>query len=1316
MNKKSKWLLATACLCIAMGAIAGCNNDNNSSGGESQTKIELDIASESVVLELFEEYALEYNYTGKETLSWSVEDPSIVSVVGGKLVALKEGETTVTVQVGNLSDVCTVKVNGVQLDMLNVSVDESSLSLYAGDSHTLLPTVVYGTKVLNDCTFSYESMDADVVSVSSSGVLTAKSVGNATVIVTASALGKSVGCLVNVTVNASGSIAINTLESELFVLAEYEGKQYKNETQLQATVKEKGVRKNDAVVVWSSSDEGVATVENGKVVAVGRGNAQITATYVDEGGSTVQAISFVTVVPVVHTRETQADIIRTQAFGLDGLQVVSDGAYLTDGTLKTTVPVSDGKLDFSEINLVGETTLVLDTGDVLIHTPVYIWTDVIIDAEGLTVLQTATTAHYRLGADLDFTDVAWTQAAENETVFKGVLDGGNYTIKNFAPTNGGLFYSLGNGAKVKNLHFENATISSTNSSTGLIASVVAADATVSVENITGTIFNHGNACGGLFGMIKANATVTLQDSKMHVYAENTATTGGALVGSADGNLVMPNDASSTIYANINLCGSAAVTGCDNSASETINKNAWIQPKAYANVVDVYEALDGGLAISISETSVVKATLFAKSVGEVAYDNGFILPAEQVQNFAGNNVVVMIEKINGTFAYYTISLKYGELKLTNDNKDLLKYAQGGTIVLQEDIDLGGETWTTAASFNGILDGNGYAIKNLTTAGNASAYYGLFVNIAGEVKNIAFVNVTLGKNSGVLAGRTSNHLAVSDVFIQVSKTSGGRASATVDYSQIAGVTVNLTDVVIVMPRNISNEFIYGNGVKGVSTLTNVHCVGISDGGYSYAGSNYVNLKNSTVAFHTDKVAFNLALQAENSEITLSVFNKKCVETYYGLKILKIAQSNASDLLTLNGDEYVYLTEDLDLAEITWNTTVTFTGTLEGNSHVIKNLTTCADADASGGGFFRVLSGRVQNVAFTNVTLAAGTAVLSFRGGESTSTVENVFIQVAKTNKSGSNRFGVICERQNNAASMNLANVVIKMPGTATNEAIYGYTLKGVSTLTNVHCIGLPNEAASVHNTAGTSYFKGAYTLHSTLGVFASAEKTLTEFLDSCVDTYLYADLVMITQENVETLLTLNGDEHILLLEDVDLAGITWDSEVSFTGTFDGVNHTISNLTTVSGSGFFQYLGGTVKNVAFTNVTLVAGTAVLCYQGGTTTTTVENVFIQVVKTNKSGSNRFGVICERQNNAAAMNLTNVVITMPGTATNEAIYGYTLKGQSVLTNVHCIGLPNETESVQNSGTYFSGTYTLHTDLDAFNAAEKTLTDFLSACVTTYLQ
>ena len=218
MNKNSKWLLAAACLGIAMGAMVGCNQgEDNSSSGEPQNKIELNLTNESVVLELFEEYELSYDYTGEEALSWIVGDASIVSVVNGKLVALKEGETTVTVQVGELSDVCTVKVNGMKAELLNISANASQISLYAGDNYTIEPKVLYGTKHLSDATFSYESSNSSIVEVSPAGVLTAKTVGDATIIITGNALGSTVGCMVNVSVATSGKIVVNNVQAELYV-------------------------------------------------------------------------------------------------------------------------------------------------------------------------------------------------------------------------------------------------------------------------------------------------------------------------------------------------------------------------------------------------------------------------------------------------------------------------------------------------------------------------------------------------------------------------------------------------------------------------------------------------------------------------------------------------------------------------------------------------------------------------------------------------------------------------------------------------------------------------------------------------------------------------------------------------------------------------------------------------------------------------------------------------------------------------------------------------------------------------------------------
>ena len=252
----------------------------------------------------------------------------------------------------------------------------------------------------------------------------------------------------------------------------------------------------------------------------------------------------------------------------------------------------------------------------------------------------------------------------------------------------------------------------------------------------------------------------------------------------------------------------------------------------------------------------------------------------------------------------------------------------------------------------------------------------------------------------------------------------------------------------------------------------------------------------ATYTDgQITFNgLNIEENKTEGYISVFADDKV---YSSKIedaVKITQDNATDLLSLTGDETVYLAEDIDLSNATWNTAVTFSGVLDGGNHTIKNLT----AEASNGFFKDVNGATIKNVAFTNVDLSSGgTGTITYRptGGL---TVNNVFIQVAKTPSLG--RVGAICERSTAQVALNLTDVVISMPYTNSNEAIYGWALSGMSLLTNVHCIGLPNASTSIGNVAANLSGSSTYTLHVDLASFNSAEKNLTDFMTLCVNDYL------------------------------------------------------------------------------------------------------------------------------------------------------------------------------------------------------------------------
>ena len=113
MKRTLKWLLSIGCISIACAGLASCNG--NTTGVDNTPTYTLNIVNEDVTLELLQEYELQYAYDGEEALLWTVENPDVVKVENGKLVALTAGETTVSVQAGKLFDICVVKVNSVNV-------------------------------------------------------------------------------------------------------------------------------------------------------------------------------------------------------------------------------------------------------------------------------------------------------------------------------------------------------------------------------------------------------------------------------------------------------------------------------------------------------------------------------------------------------------------------------------------------------------------------------------------------------------------------------------------------------------------------------------------------------------------------------------------------------------------------------------------------------------------------------------------------------------------------------------------------------------------------------------------------------------------------------------------------------------------------------------------------------------------------------------------------------------------------------------------------------------------------------------------------
>lgn len=123
----------------------------------------------------------------------------------------------------------------------------------------------------------------------------------------------------------------------------------------------------------------------------------------------------------------------------------------------------------------------------------------------------------------------------------------------------------------------------------------------------------------------------------------------------------------------------------------------------------------------------------------------------------------------------------------------------------------------------------------------------------------------------------------------------------------------------------------------------------------------------------------------------------------------------------------------------------------------------------------------------------------------------------------------------------------------------------------------------------------------GYYVVISKLWSEFAET--DWYSDAESVfeISTPEQLAGLLVLNksfAGKTIRLTADINLYGKIWDRvEATFSGTFDGNGHTISNMLVIKnegyGNGFFRVFNGTIKDVTFDNARVQRGKG-LSYSG--------------------------------------------------------------------------------------------------------------------------
>lgn len=198
------------------------------------------------------------------TLTWSTNSPNVVTVdTNGKITAISIGQAIITAKATN-GVITTCEVNVLPIQVSSITLSTQSKILYLGTTYNL--TAIVKPENANDKTLTWFSSDSSIVTVSSNGLVTAKSVGTA-MVTAKSTNGISTSCVFTVCDILPESLILSSNIKDLDI-----GQSFKLigiVTPSNATNKS---------VTWSSSDTSVATVtQSGEVKAVGNGNAIITA-------------------------------------------------------------------------------------------------------------------------------------------------------------------------------------------------------------------------------------------------------------------------------------------------------------------------------------------------------------------------------------------------------------------------------------------------------------------------------------------------------------------------------------------------------------------------------------------------------------------------------------------------------------------------------------------------------------------------------------------------------------------------------------------------------------------------------------------------------------------------------------------------------------------------------------------------------------------------------------------------------------------------------------------------------------------------------
>lgn len=645
------------------------------------------------------------------------------------------------------------------------------------------------------------------------------------------------------------------------------------------------------------------------------------------------------------------------------------------------------------------------------------------------------------------------------------------------------------------------------------------------------------------------------------------------------------------------------------------------------------------------------------------------------------------------------------------------ATEGYILLGSDIDLKKYPFASSTVFTGVLDGNGYSIKNIKGPQTVDSYgakrdtgASLFYNVLNAtIKNLTLDGVYA--NTGMLTQRVEGACEFKNIVARLVGYQGARTSL-LGYHAEDMDTSTVRNVIIEMPVYDPEKTGYVGMLTthagGKTIIENLFLVGGVGRLHSTVGNNttfvpkhYTDRADSVDGFAEQGKDYFVGESAEvvykgTKNGTVSDFMLTMVEK--ANMVVGLDVSNIGILQTATSG-YFYLKEDIDMAGIEHVPTQAkgceFTATLDGAGHKIINFTATK-------GHVGLVGWTGKGATFKNIDIHMVTNTT--KGGligqvHGVTTFDNVNVTVDKLDV---NLGGVITSVVQGELKVKDTNIIIK--GVAGTKNGAGFIAAGEAnsynvTVENVKVVDLSNAVDIPYKGYSNTVANGKVKVDNvTLG--ADGELAVLgedyfyvggDILDFDVDTIenedfkafvkdvvkdLEEDVVFLSNENFSSLIGATTGYYVLA-EDIDLSKVDCNGDEDglgswiptddyFTGTLNGKGYTIYNFTvkTHATRGLFANIstGAIIKNLNMVDATITNNNNALISGNIRGSVTIENCIFDL---SSFASYASGIITRSLATADPIYIKDVTIIVNDSAmsaSNNLLFGnYTgLKNEKV--------------------------------------------------------